>query len=372
MMSVLSVAPVTVACWPLRSPRSWRLRWAMTRSPTEKLVVSFCQTGGPRVPARSSWWRARWLRSATSLRRAASMMAWCPAATAASQSATSAVRTVSVSGPVVRLSGSFQSSQCIVDVDLAEGAERGSLVRVGLAAVLGQLDGGDAAGDSREGAAGVDLGELTSVADQHELGPGLVGGVDEAGEVAGADHGGFVDDEHGSLVEEGPAGVEDAGEAVDGLGLGMPAPDWSSAVARAESAATEDRVAVVVVGVAEAVEGGGLPAPAWPTTSEIASPDPATRSTRRRCSPASRGRACSARSIAVLAGDTDPRADVLGWRCRRHGLRERGSPASCTPRATVRSPAPKRGTGRCDSRIASSGAPSGAVRQTARMTSLRW
>ncbi len=98
--------------------------------------------------------------------------------------------------------------------------ERGPLVRVGLASVLGQRDRWDAVGDGGEGAAGVDLGELAGVADQDELGPGVVGGVDEAGEVAGADHGGFVDDEHGAFVEEGPPGVEDADDAVDGLGAG--------------------------------------------------------------------------------------------------------------------------------------------------------
>ena len=115
----------------------------------------------------------------------------------------------------------------------------------------------DAVGDGGEGAAGVDLGELAGVADQDELGPCVVGGVDEAGEVAGADHGGFVDDEHGAVVEEGPTGVEDADDAVDGLGRDAGAGlEFGRGSSRERGA--EDRVAVVVVGVAEPVERGGL------------------------------------------------------------------------------------------------------------------
>ncbi len=76
----------------------------------------------------------------------------------------------------------------------------------------------------------------------------LVGGVDEAGEVAGADHGGFVDDEHGAFVEEGPAGVEDADDAVDGLGRDAGAGLELGRGAGRERGA-DDRVAVVVVGV---------------------------------------------------------------------------------------------------------------------------
>ena len=51
-------------------------------------------------------------------------------------------------------------------------------------------------GQRREQPAGLDLGQLAIVADEHELGLRLLGGVEQACEVARADHAGLVDDQH--------------------------------------------------------------------------------------------------------------------------------------------------------------------------------
>ena len=51
------------------------------------------------------------------------------------------------------------------------------------------------AGEGGEHAAGFDRGELVVVTDQDDFGVGVAGVVEEPGEFAGADHGGFVDDD---------------------------------------------------------------------------------------------------------------------------------------------------------------------------------
>ena len=67
-------------------------------------------------------------------------------------------------------------------------AECGAFPGFVLAAVLGELDGAEPAGESGEGAAGVDLGELAGVTDEHDLGAGGLGVSEEPLELAGADH----------------------------------------------------------------------------------------------------------------------------------------------------------------------------------------
>ena len=47
-----------------------------------------------------------------------------------------------------------------------------------------------------ERAAGLDLGELAGIADQHDLGAGCLGVGEDSVEFAGADHGGLVDHDH--------------------------------------------------------------------------------------------------------------------------------------------------------------------------------
>ena len=111
-----------------------------------------------------------------------------------------------------------------VGVAGAELGERVALPALGLAAVVGEVAGAEAASEAAEGAAGIDLGELARVADEHDLGSGRFGVGEEPGELAGADHGGLVDHDHGaassavlscrsmpprrrSMVDGGDAGV---------------------------------------------------------------------------------------------------------------------------------------------------------------------
>src|SRR5437879_5686867 len=73
--------------------------------------------------------------------------------------------------------------------------------RVGLAVVLGQGDEatvvvGDG-GEVGEPAAGLYLGDLAGITDEHELCLRGGGVVSEAGELAGVGHAGFVEDDHG-------------------------------------------------------------------------------------------------------------------------------------------------------------------------------
>src|SRR5207244_2114800 len=81
-----------------------------------------------------------------------------------------------------------------------------------LPAVLGELDGVKAGGEGGEGAAGFDLGELVVVADEDDLGAVAPGVVEEPGELAGADHGRFVDDEDAAGREAGGVGPFEVGQ----------------------------------------------------------------------------------------------------------------------------------------------------------------
>ncbi len=74
-----------------------------------------------------------------------------------------------------------------------------SLVRVELAAVLDQLLVAEAMGEAREQPAGVDLGKLLRIPDEHDLRPGRAGFTDDGGETTSSDHAALVKDDHGSL-----------------------------------------------------------------------------------------------------------------------------------------------------------------------------
>ena len=78
--------------------------------------------------------------------------------------------------------------------ELVEGVD---LPRFGLAPVDGELGGvaGGGVDGGGEPASGGDLGELVVVADEDHLGPGGAGGGDDAVQVDGAGHAGFVDDD---------------------------------------------------------------------------------------------------------------------------------------------------------------------------------
>ena len=87
---------------------------------------------------------------------------------------------------------------------VAEVVEGGPFGGVGLADVL--IEGGDDAGASFEegvdGTAGTDGGELTLVADEHELRAGPLDPDGKAEQVGIGGHGGLVEDHHGALVED--------------------------------------------------------------------------------------------------------------------------------------------------------------------------
>ncbi len=58
-----------------------------------------------------------------------------------------------------------------------------------------QFERSDAPRDAGQCAAGVDLGKLAVVADEHELDVGLLGVTGELGDRPGTDHPGLIDDE---------------------------------------------------------------------------------------------------------------------------------------------------------------------------------
>jgi hypothetical protein len=73
---------------------------------------------------------------------------------------------------------------------------------VQLPAVLGQLAGAKAEAEGAEAAAGVDRRQLPVIADQHDLRLRPLGVLQQAGELAGADHAGLVDHQHRPAVQQ--------------------------------------------------------------------------------------------------------------------------------------------------------------------------
>jgi hypothetical protein len=101
--------------------------------------------------------------------------------------------------------------------ELVEGL---ALPRRAPAAVLGQLDGQAALDERAECPARLKLGELVRVTDEHELAARVIYAGHEVGQLAGADHGGLVDDDDHARRE--PAPGEDgrhAGAGNTGAGL---------------------------------------------------------------------------------------------------------------------------------------------------------
>lgn len=80
---------------------------------------------------------------------------------------------------------------------------------------LGQLYAAEPVGDAAEAAAGVDLGKLPVVADEHKLRAGFGGVRRQLGQHAGADHPRLVDDDDRPRVEQ-PAAFKLAPESRDG------------------------------------------------------------------------------------------------------------------------------------------------------------
>jgi hypothetical protein len=95
----------------------------------------------------------------------------------------------------------MELGECMVDLSGAQGGEGVAFVGVGLAVVVGEAGDGDAFGDGGEGSAGVDLGELFRVADENELCVRPLCGVDDGGELTGADHRCLIQHEDCAIVE---------------------------------------------------------------------------------------------------------------------------------------------------------------------------
>ena len=108
----------------------------------------------------------------------------------------------------------------VVDVSAAELGEGVAFPRFVLPAVLGESQGWDASAEPAEESAGVDLGKLAGITDEHDLRVRGRGVVEDPGELAGADHARFVDDQHGAWSEVAVLVVveldEQAGDGVAG------------------------------------------------------------------------------------------------------------------------------------------------------------
>jgi len=104
----------------------------------------------------------------------------------------------------------------LVDVAGTQLSQGVAFPRVHLTAVLVEETRAESCAKAADGAAGVDLGKLARVTDQHDLGVGVFSVVEESGHLAGPDHGGLVNHHHrpGSevgWVELGCAPVDRAG-----------------------------------------------------------------------------------------------------------------------------------------------------------------
>jgi hypothetical protein len=85
-----------------------------------------------------------------------------------------------------------------------------------LAAVLGQLAGAEPQPQGAEAATGVDRRKLPVIADQHHLGPGLLGVAEQAAQLAAAEHPGLIHHQHRPGIQPLPAVVEVGQEPVAG------------------------------------------------------------------------------------------------------------------------------------------------------------
>ena len=87
------------------------------------------------------------------------------------------------------------------DVAAAQGSECLAVPWLVLTTNFMKLGRAHAIGQCPKGTAGVDLGELPVVADEHQLRFGPRGCARERGKVPSADHPGLVDDEHGVALQ---------------------------------------------------------------------------------------------------------------------------------------------------------------------------
>jgi hypothetical protein len=130
-----------------------------------------------------------------------------------------------------------------------------------LPAVLGQLRGAEAEAEGAEAAAGVDRGQLPVIAHQHHLGLGLLGVLEEAGELAAADHAGLIHHQHRPVAEGLMATVEVAQQPVAGGHLLEPLPLQAHGGDSGRSGRGQEPVAVQLPGMAGDAQGEGLARP---------------------------------------------------------------------------------------------------------------
>jgi hypothetical protein len=122
--------------------------------------------------------------------------------------------------PVMSLVGGHR----LLDQATADEVEGFAFPGLLLAAVLGQLGGADAEPQGAEAAAGVDRRQLPVIADQHHLGPGLVGVLEQAGQFAAAQHAGLIDHQHGAGVQLLVAALELSEQAAQVATSSNPSP----------------------------------------------------------------------------------------------------------------------------------------------------
>ena len=140
-----------------------------------------------------------------------------------------------------------------------------------LAAVLDQLGGAQAEAEGAETAAGVDRGQLPVIANQHHLGLGLLGVLEQAGQLAAADHAGLIHHQHRAGVQLLPASVQVAQQPVAGGHLLEPLP--LQAHGRDPGRGRRQQpVAVQLPGMAGDAQGEGLARPRPPTTTATPAP----------------------------------------------------------------------------------------------------
>jgi hypothetical protein len=99
--------------------------------------------------------------------------------------------------PVMRLVGGHR----LLHQPRADEVEGFAFPGLLLPPILREFTGPEAEPQSPEAAAGVDRRQLPVIADQHHLGLGLVGVLQEPGELAAADHAGLIDHQHRAGVQ---------------------------------------------------------------------------------------------------------------------------------------------------------------------------
>jgi hypothetical protein len=144
--------------------------------------------------------------------------------------------------------------------DQLQGLPLPSLV---LPSVLHQLTGPQAQSQGAEATASVDRRQLPVIADQHHLGPGLVGVIQQASELAAADHAGLIDHQYRPVAEGLKAAVEVGQQPVAGGHVLEPLALQAHG-GNAGRGGGQEPVAVELPGVAGDAQGEGLARPGPP------------------------------------------------------------------------------------------------------------